>query len=102
MGNRPYRGGLHKIRGLAPLRQLCQETLKFSHPPCPPPLTHYKTNTSPPFLASPQFPVKISQLPIIAISEKFHPSPLHKGGGGEEGLELCIVFASVQSEFHYF
>ena len=26
-------GGLHKIRGLAPLCQLCQETLKTSHPP---------------------------------------------------------------------
>ena len=26
-------GGLHKIRGLALLCQLCKETLKFSHPP---------------------------------------------------------------------
>ena len=26
-------GGLHKIRGLVPLCQLCKETLKISHPP---------------------------------------------------------------------
>ena len=45
-------GGLHKIRGLAPLCQLCQETLKISHPP------------------------------IIAIFEKFHPPFMKKGGGG--------------------
>ena len=54
-GDMQYRG-LHKIRGLAPLCQLSQETSKISHQPPPPP-----------------FLVKISQPPIIAIFEKFQP-----------------------------
>ena len=41
-GGQAVQWGLHKIRGLAPLCQLCQETLKTSHPPVqtmtPPPL----------------------------------------------------------------
>ena len=37
---RQYIGGLHKITRLAPLCQLCKETLEFSHFP------NYKTNPS--------------------------------------------------------
>ena len=37
-------GGIHKTRGLAPLCQLCKDTLKVSHPPIikpnPPPPPH--------------------------------------------------------------
>ena len=33
-------GGLNKIQGLAPLCELCQETLKISHPPIMKPTPH--------------------------------------------------------------
>ena len=34
------RGGLHKVGGLAPLCQLCKETLKITHPPIIKPIPH--------------------------------------------------------------
>ena len=74
-------GALRKIGGLAPLWQLCKETLKISH-------SHYKTN--PPFLAFSPFLVNI-----------FHPSPPHYShfrkflspfhyDGWVRGFGLCI------------
>ena len=32
-GGRQYRWGLHKVGGLVPLCQLCEEPLKIFHPP---------------------------------------------------------------------
>ena len=71
-GGRQYRVVLHKIGGLAPLCQLCEETLKIFHP---------SIITPPPIPGSPPFLVKISHLPITAIFEKSHhpsPSPLYE------------------------
>ena len=47
-------GGIHKIRGLAPLCQLCKDTLKVSHPPI------IKPNLPPP-PHIPGFPPPISR-----------------------------------------
>ena len=63
-------GALRKIGGLAPLWQLCKETLKISHPP-------YKTN--PPFLAFSPFLVHIfhpSPPPLQPFLKNFIPIPL--------------------------
>ena len=54
-------GGIHKTRGLAPLCQLCKDTLKISHPPI------IKPNPPPP-------PHPHSWLPSPISSENF-PSP---------------------------
>ena len=78
-------GGLHRIRGLAPLYQLCKETLKISHP-------HYKTITPPPpfplHLHSwlPPVLVKNFHPPITGIFENFHPPALWRGRG--DGTKL--------------
>ena len=43
-GGRQHRRGLHKIGGLAPLSELCKETLKIPH------LLHYKTTNAPHYI----------------------------------------------------
>ena len=61
-----YMGSLHKIRMLAPLCQLCKETLKVSHASHPPIIT------APP----PLFQVKFPILPLQPFLQNFIPPPL--------------------------
>ena len=55
-------GGIHKTRGLAPLCQLCKDTLKISHPPI------IKPNPPPP-------PTHIPGFPHPFLVKIFHPPP---------------------------
>ena len=71
-----YMGSLHKIRMLAPLCQLCKETLKVSHASHPPIITA----PPPPIISS-----KISHPPITAVFAKFHSPTFMKGCGGRGG-----------------
>ena len=85
-GGRQYRWGLHKTGGrgrgvgVAPLCQLCKETLKISHPP------HYKTTS--PFLAP---PISRKNFPSSYYSHfwKISSPTLWKGVGGR-GFGLCL------------
>ena len=67
--------------GVAPLCQLCKETLKISHPPI---------IKQPPHSWLPPFLVKISHPPITATSEKSHP-PLYERGWGWGGRTMSIL-----------
>ena len=62
-------GSLHKIGGLAPVCQLCKETLKIFHPPIIKP-THIRG-----------FP-PISSKNSLNILEKFHPPFMKEEGRG--------------------
>ena len=86
-------GGLHKIRGLAPLCQLCKETLQIFHPP-----PHYKTNPPPPIPSFFPFLVKVS-IPLYCshLKKKFIP-PLWRGRWGEGfGLWSSSLISDEQS-----
>ena len=74
--------GLHKIRGLAPLDQRCLYSLIIK----PPPPSHHHHSWLPPPISSKNFPSPHYPFtPIIAIFEKFHPSPSFMNGGGRRG-----------------
>ena len=76
--------GIHKIGGLAPLCQLCKESLKICHPPIIKPTPHSWLPT----ISSKNFPSPS----ITAIFEKSDPSLLYEEGrGGGFGLCRCYM-----------